>query len=173
MSSNEVNVSVEYLKRRALEDFIIENQKYLYRIAFSYVKSKDDAFEIVQNTIYKSLSSVEYIKDLNLLKPWITRILVNNWIDFFKYNKKFILSDEILKESAEDNSHILDKIVLKNAMDKLSPKLKAIIILRFFEDFKIKDIAQILEMNESTVKTNLYKALKILKINLKEDLVNV
>ncbi len=58
-------------------------------------------------------------------------------------------------------------------MDKLSPKLKAIIILRFFEDFKIKDIANILDMNESTVKTNLYKALRILKINLKEDLVSV
>lgn len=173
MISNEVNASVEYLKRRALEDFIIENQKYLYRVAFSYVKSKDDAFEIVQNTIYKSLSSVKFIKDLNLLKPWITKILVNNCFDFFKYNRKFILSDEILKESSEDNSRVLDKIVLKKAMDKLSPKLKAIIILRFFEDFKIKDIAQILEMNESTVKTNLYKALKILKINLKEDLVNV
>lgn len=173
MSTNECGVTFDYMKRRAIEDFIIENQKYLYRVAISYVKNKDDAFEIVQNTICKSLLSFKSIKDLDLLKPWITRILVNNCIDFFNQNKKYVLNDDILNESIEHSSNILDKIILEKAMNKLSPKFKAIIILRFFEDFKIKDIANILDMNESTVKTNLYKALKILKIDLKEDLVNV
>lgn len=173
MDEKDSEVVVEYLKRKRLEEYLIENQKYLYRIAFSYVKNTDDAFEIVQNTIYKSLSSIKLLKDINSLKPWVTRILVNNCFDFLKSNSKIILSDEVFEKTNDDNKNILDKIVLKKALDKLSPKLKIIIILRFFEDFKIKDISQVLDMKENTVKTNLYKALKILKINLGEDLANV
>ena len=57
---------------------------------------------------------------------------------------------------------------LYHAMDLLEPKLKMIIILRFFEDMKIEEIAKITKTNTNTVKTRLYKALKILKINMEE-----
>ena len=53
-------------------------------------------------------------------------------------------------------------------MDLLEPKLKMIIILRFFEDMKIEEIAKITRTNTNTVKTRLYKALKILKMNMEE-----
>ena len=69
MNSKDSEIVLEYTNRRYIEDYIINNQKYLYRIAFSYVKNKDDAFEVVQNTIYKSLSSSRLIKDLNSVKP--------------------------------------------------------------------------------------------------------
>ena len=151
MDEKDSEVVVQYLKRKRLEEYLIENQKYLYRIAFSYVKNTDDAFEIVQNTIYKSLSSIKLLKDINSLKPWVTRILVNNCFDFLKSNSKIILSDEVFEKTNDDNKNILDKIVLKKALD----------------------ISQVLDMKENTVKTNLYKALKILKINLGEDLANV
>ncbi len=173
MDERDSEVVLEYLKRKQLEEYLIDNQKYLYRIAFSYVKNKDDAFEIVQNTIYKALSSIKSLKDTKLMKPWITRILINNCFDFIRGSKKIVLNDEIFDTTDGEELNVLDKIVLEKAMDKLAPKLKTIIILRFFEDFKIKDISQILDMKENTVKTNLYKALKILKINMEEDLANV
>ncbi len=162
----------EYAKKKSLEEYLIQNQKYLYRVAIVYVKNKDDAFEVIQNTIYKSLSSIKSLKDFNSLKPWVTKILVNNCIDFINQSKRKMYDDELLEQ--EDNkTSILDKIILRQALNKLPPNLKIIIVLRFFEDFKIKDISKILDMKESTVKTNLYKALKLLKINLKEDFYNV
>lgn len=173
MDERDSEVVCEYLKRKQLEEYLIDNQKYLYRIAFSYVKNKDDAFEIVQNTIYKSLSSIKSLKDTNSMKSWITRILINNCFDFIRCSKKIVLNDEIFDTTDGEELNVLNKIVLEKAMDKLSPELKTIIILRFFEDFKIKDISQILDMKENTVKTNLYKALKILRINMEEDLANV
>lgn len=169
---NTIDFKVEgYLKRKNIENYVIENQKYMYRIAISYTKNEDDALEIVQNTIYKALSFSNSLKDTNLIKHWVTRILINNCFDHLKRNKKLILVDEIFEE-IEGNDNILDKILLENAMNNLPPKLKIIIILRFFEDFKIKEISEILDMKENTVKTNLYKALKILKINLEEDFID-
>ena len=53
---------------------------------------------------------------------------------------------------------------------RLDEKYRSVIVLRFFEDMPIKDIAYILNVNENTVKTRLYTALKILKEDLKGDI---
>lgn len=159
---------LEYSNRIRLEAYIIDNQTYLYRLAYSYVKNKDDALEIVQNVIYKSLSSVKALKNIDSIKPWITRILINCCFDFIKSNSRTIIKDEVFEFVEDKQGDILDRIALKKALYKLPTKLKTILILRFFEDFKIREISEILDMNESTVKTNLYKALNILKIDLQE-----
>ena len=59
-----------------------------------------------------------------------------------------------------------DYIDLYNSMDKLSSKLKTVVMLRFFEDMKLDEISRITGDNVSTVKTRLYKALRILKLDL-------
>ena len=53
-------------------------------------------------------------------------------------------------------------------IEKVPVKFKEIIILRYFENMKISEIAEILGLNENTVKTRLYKALNILRINAEE-----
>ena len=172
MENNYSEIVSNYFRRKGLENFLVDNQKYLYRIAFSYVKNKDDTLEIVQNTIYKSIASVGSLKNIECIKAWVTRILINECFDFLKKVNKIIFVDEVLDDFNVDN-FTLNKIMLRQALDKLSTNLKTIVVLRFFEDFKIKDIAKIMDMNENTVKTNLYKALKILKLDLKEDLNDV
>lgn len=57
---------------------------------------------------------------------------------------------------------------LKKAIESLPNSYRAIIMLRFFEDMKIDEIANVLEENVNTIKTRLYKALKLLKIELEE-----
>lgn len=170
MQEKESELSAEHLKRKYLEDYLIENYKYLYSIALNYVKNRDDALEIVQNTIYKSLVSIKSLKDVKSMRAWVSRILINNCFDFLKSSNKVMLSECIFDQTNDYNKNILDKIVLKKAIDKLPSKLRLIVILRFFVDFKIKDISHILNMKENTVKTNLYKALGMLKINLGEDI---
>ncbi len=61
-----------------------------------------------------------------------------------------------------------EDIDLKRALDELPYKYKTIIILRYFEDMKIEEIAAILDINVNTVKTRLYKALEKLRIKLDE-----
>lgn len=58
---------------------------------------------------------------------------------------------------------------LQDAIDQLPPKYKTLIILRFFEDLKIHEIAAITDLNVNTVKTRLYSALKKLRIEVGED----
>ena len=54
------------------------------------------------------------------------------------------------------------------AIEQLNPDLKTVVILRFFEDLKFEDIAKITKTNINTVKSRLYKALKLLRVSIEE-----
>lgn len=155
-----------------LVNFIESNQDKFYRIAFSYVKNREDALDIVYEAIVKALQKRETVRHAEYLSTWFYRILTNECLGFFRKNKKMIVSDAVgdLQEasSEEDREGVLD---LYRALDLLPPKLKTVVILRFFEDMKLEQIAKITATNLSTVKSRLYKALHILRINM-EDLEN-
>ena len=72
---------------------------------------------------------------------------------------------EIINTGKTDQYRNLD---LYKALDELDEMYRTIIILRYFEDMKIEDIAYILDENLNTVKTRLYRGLKILKIDMGE-----
>lgn len=155
---------------KLLEENVIENKEKYYRLAFSYVKNADDALDIVQESIYKAFSSMGNIENPEYVKTWFYRIVVNTSIDFLRKNKKVtVMEADILEgciKGMEDNYEDID---LHKAIDTLSPDYKSIITLRYFEDLKIEEVAQILNENINTVKTRLYRALKILKIQMKEN----
>ncbi|PAB59766.1 hypothetical protein CCE28_08640 [Anaeromicrobium sediminis] len=149
---------------------INENQEKLYKIAYSYVKNKDDALDIVQESVYKAYISYDKVKKSQYEKTWLTRIVINTAIDFIRKNKKIVSIDmnviENISHSGKD--HIDEKMAVKEALDKLNEKQKTVIILRYFEDMKLEEIANILGAPVSTIKSTLYRALKEMKIDLKE-----
>lgn len=143
------------------------DKERLYRIAYAYVKNEDDAKEIVQEAVYKAFLNIKKLKSVDSFKGWITRILVNSSIDFIKKRNKFTFSSEevLLNIPSEEN----DYLELYEAMDALQPMDKTVIILKYFEDYKIKDIASILDISESKVKNHLHRGLTKLRIELQED----
>lgn len=145
-----------------LVDYIQNNQDKFYRVAFSYCKSKEDALDIVQDTILKALKSYKSIRTEAYLSTWFYRILINTSISHLR-KRKDLISIEGINEASYEDQEFID---LYDAIDSLSPSEKTLIILRFFEDLKLLDIAEILEININTVKTRLYKILKKLKLEL-------
>ncbi|MFB7641881.1 sigma-70 family RNA polymerase sigma factor [Peribacillus butanolivorans] len=148
---------------------ITERQENLYRLAFYYVKNKEDALDIVQESIRKALSSSSKIKDAASIDSWLFKIIVRTALDVLRKNKKLTIADdetiEYLRSGEEDHYRDLD---LQRAMEGLAIKYKTVVILRFFEDLKLEEIAEVLEENVSTIKTRLYKALQLLRINMTE-----
>lgn len=158
-------------KFKLIEKFIIENRESHYRLAYSYVRNKDTALDIVQDAILKALNSIDRLEDINLLKTWFYRIVINTSIDFIRKNKRStVMDDEVLKVYLPHLENELHDMDLQEAIEQLSPEYKTVIILRFFEDLKIDTIAEITEQNVNTVKTRLYSALKKLRIEIGGDL---
>ena len=148
-----------------LIEFIEENQDKLYRIAFSYIKNEDLALDIVQESIEKALRNIKTLKHEEYVKTWFYRILINESLGCIRRNKNTILCQvEDLKDDIEWNDNItIEGIDLYNNIGKLKEKLRTVIILRFFEDLKIEEIARITKTSPNTVKSRLYKGLEELK----------
>ena len=154
---------------------LIHNEKEkLYRIAFLYVKNESDSLDIVQDTIYKAYISIGNLKDSSYFSTWLTRILINTALDYIKKNHKVIPIDQDSLERIVSSERLMleDKIDLYTAIEGLAEKYKTVIILRYYQDLSIKQIAEFLECPEGTVKTNLHRAIKELKVKVKEACIN-
>jgi len=155
----------KYLEEQIAE-YAVKHKENFYRLAYSYVKNADDALDIVQESVYKAISSMDSLKNPDYLKTWFYRIVVNTSLDFLRRQKRNVaVGEEILGSfdfGAVDSYGDFD---LQRALDNLPEKYRTIVVLRYFEDLKIDEIAEILNENVNTVKTRLYKSLEILRVS--------
>ncbi|WNR46742.1 RNA polymerase sigma factor [Paenibacillus roseipurpureus] len=149
---------------------ITEHKANVYRLAYTYVKNQEDALDIVQDAIQKALSASGTLKNTTYIKSWFYRIVVNTALDFLRKHKKLTIIDDITLEAMTPGSEdTYANIDLEKALDELPTMYRSVVTLRYFEDLKIDEIADVLKENTSTIKTRLYHALKLLRIKLLDD----
>ncbi len=147
--------------------FLTDNRESYYRLAYSYVHNKEDALDIVQDSICKALSSAKTLKEQESVKSWFYKIVVNTSLDFIRKSSRYVyLNDEEIENLAASPEDPYRSMDLKNAIEHLPTKNKTVILLRYYEDLKLDEIACILNENINTVKTRLYSSLKKLKVEL-------
>ncbi len=149
--------------RLQTEKMLIDQYERFYRLAYSYVHNEADALDIVQESACKAIVQCKKLKDTGKLLPWLCRIVVNTSLDLLRNQIKEQPAEELPEAAAEDKYEELD---LKKALNRLEPENRTIIILRYFEDMKIEDIALVVDENVNTVKARLYRSLKKLRIQL-------
>ncbi|MFC0561389.1 sigma-70 family RNA polymerase sigma factor [Halalkalibacter alkalisediminis] len=147
----------------AIKKYIKSQQKSFYRLAFSYTKNNEDALDVVQEATYKAIVSAHKLKNPAHIKTWFYRILVNESINVLRKRKKLVLDETVLDNLSYEDKDISESINLYNAIQQLESSLRVIIILRYFEDMKLEEIASVTKSNLSTVKSRLYRSLNILK----------
>lgn len=159
---------------KQIADYVIKYKENHYRLAFSYVKNVDDALDIVQESIYKALTSIDSLKNPSHIKTWFYRIVVNTSLDFLRKQKRVGVTDEealsSLDGGAIDNYQNID---LQKALDTLPANYRSVVILRYFEGLKVDEIAEVLNENVNTVKTRLYKSLKKLRLQMDDEVKEV
>lgn len=151
--------------QKKVENQVMDSYEAMYRLAYTYVQNEHDALDIVQESVYKAIRNSSSVTQESYIKTWLWRIVINTAIDFIRKNRNEVSIDTLSDRGKEDRYRDFDTI---EALKILDEREKAVIILRFFEDQKIKDIAHILRENENTVKTILYRSLKKLKLELTE-----
>lgn len=155
-------------KESTFEKYIIENKEKAYRISFMYLKNKDNALEVVQESVVKAYSKLNTLKDIDALDKWFMRILVNTALDFIRKNSKTIVSEEEVIEVLI-NKDIEKESSFNEIIENLDENLKGIIILKYFDGYKIREISEILNISESQIKNKIHKALNILRKEIKEE----
>jgi len=143
-------------------DLFLKEQKKLYLIAYAITKDPYLADDVMQETFIKISEKYLQLKDASHIMTWTTRILINECKDQFRRNKHVHLDIDEITETlfVEFND---EDIKFFDMIKGLNPDERQIISLKYFEKLKIDEIAIILKMPASTVKTRLYRTLDKLK----------
>lgn len=141
----------------------------VFRLAFSYTKNLADTEDITQEVFVKLYNNFYLFKNEEHLKKWLMRVTINQCKTLFlsAWKRKILpITDQeenTFYETLEiENNEILDAIL------KLPKKYRLVIHLYYYEDYKISEIAGILNIKETTIQTQLSRARSLLKGLLKE-----
>lgn len=155
-------------KEKIVEKILLEKYNSFYRMAVSYTRNEADAADIVQEGAYRAIRSCRKLKNPEFAYTWVYRIMMNEIYRFTSGIRPDSLDsmDDYVEEGAADRYEDLD---LKRVLDSMDPKDKAVIELKYFEEMKIKEIAEVTGENENTVKSRLYRSLRKLRQNLEAE----
>ncbi|MBI6872683.1 sigma-70 family RNA polymerase sigma factor [Clostridium aciditolerans] len=158
---------------KAFEYLMDISKEGLYRIAFAYTKNEHDALDILQETVYKAYISINKLKEPKYFKTWLTKILINNAINFINKEKKIVsLVDNLSSRSNYyQENRIEEKLDVLNYIDRLENKYKNVILLKYFQDLTITEISEVLDCPVGTVKTHLNKGLSSLRIFMGKEII--
>lgn len=146
-----------------IRSILLENYESYYRLAFSYVHREADAMDIVQEGAYKAMLKANSLQEESFASTWVYRVMINTAKNYLKkYNREY----EVLQEENVAAKEDCIEIDLQSAVEKLPLEEKTLIILRFYEDKTLSEIARILQENLSTVKSRLYRTLQKLRKEL-------
>lgn len=150
-------------------DYIIENQNKFYRLAYSYVRDKEASLDIVQNAICKALENYQSIRNIQYIKTWFYKVLVNECLTYIKkYGREVLIEEDGFLEEVYIEEGYNEGNNLYEYVNKLKDNVKTVIILHYYEDMTLKEIAKVTGTNINTVKTRLYSGLRKLKEYMKE-----
>nr|WP_315024844.1 sigma-70 family RNA polymerase sigma factor [uncultured Aminipila sp.] len=151
-------------------DLLMNKKENFYKIAFSYVKNQQDALDVIQEATCRAYTSIKSLRSPEYFNTWFVRIVINTSISTLRKNRKYVQMIDDEQATASDGIDE-SRYDLVKALDILDMKYKSIILLKFYEDMTFKQIGEVLKKPESTIKTNYYKAMEILKGQLKYERV--
>jgi RNA polymerase sigma-70 factor, ECF subfamily len=147
------------------KDIALPHFDALYNFALTLSGSGNDAEDLVQETFLRAYKKYDQFDYGTNIKAWMFRILRNVAIDNLRKkdpllaNRNELYNDELFAMPSSQE-HINNVIDLKDALKRLPPKYRTVVLLRDMEGFSYKEIADILSFPAGTVMSRLYRGRK-------------
>jgi RNA polymerase sigma-70 factor (ECF subfamily) len=152
---------------RAFEALVDKYQKVVFNVAFRIVNNQDDAEDITQSVFIRIFQSIADYDPKHKFYSWLYRIAVNESLNHLKsvrpnddLDNEEVLDERTPHESFEDKE---TSGKIEDCLDALQTKYRVVIVLRHFNHLSYKEISDILDLPEKTVKSRLFMARQILK----------
>jgi RNA polymerase sigma-70 factor (ECF subfamily) len=155
---------IERVKRGekgAFEKLVTLYREDLLRMAYKLTGNSDDAKDLAQEALWRLYKSMERIDNSKSLRFWLHKVISNLAIDSWRKSKREVPLVEDLIVSINSKDKLLLK--LDECMKKLPLKQKTVLVLFYTEGYRVKEIAEILDCAEGTVKAHLFKGRENLK----------
>lgn len=158
----------------AFGKIISQYEKKLYIIAKSRINNEEDVKDIIQETIMNAYINLKTLKDIEKFNSWITTILINTCNKFYTKNNINVVSYDGMVENSINLACDQDTESINNYMDFaqiigfLEVEDRTIITMYYMEDYTTKEIGEIFNINESTLRSRISRIRERIKQNLNE-----
>ncbi|SDA26922.1 RNA polymerase sigma factor, sigma-70 family [Ruminococcus sp. YE71] len=186
MNKNDLITTVNNAKRgdkKAFETLYSEYYSNLYFFVLKNVKNKETAEDITQEAFLKAMKSLETLARPETFETWLHSIAYNKCMDNFRAESRnacFETDEE--KEQAIENSALNSPVMLPedyavnedrkrelaDLIDRLKPDMRSTLILYYYNDMSISEVASSLGMNENAAKQKLFQARKKLRAQIEK-----
>ena len=134
----------------------------LYGVALLTLGSESAAVDAVDEAVYRGYRGYAKLRQPQYFRTWLVRIVLNVCRDELRRRKRELAVESLPETAAE----AFDALPLKEAIRRLPPQLRDVIILRYFTGLTLEETAQALAIPRGTVSTRQRKALELLKLDL-------
>lgn len=134
-----------------------ENVQSMYKIAAAYLKNDEDVADAIQDTILSCYENLRILRKNRYFKTWLIRILINKCKDVMQKNKLVTFMDQIPETPFHEEYETIECL---QALEPLDSKYRLVVILYYMEEFNIREISNILDLPENTVKSRLHRGRK-------------
>ena len=139
--------------------------KKMYRIAIAMLQNEEDAADAIQETVLKCWQKIGQLRNDKYFETWLARILINQCNDILRGRKKIVYVEDIPEMVHEDHYFINE---WKTVLSGLSEKYRVVMELYYVDGFSTKEIAGMLHISNTNVRSRMLRGRKQLEQLLKE-----
>lgn len=160
--------------RDALITLLREIESHIYRTAYYILGNEQDAKDAAQEALIRVYTKINSYEEKALFKTWVQRIVTNICIDKFRRTKSTVSIEEhnmVFSSTQDVEDEMLATYVAKDiqeAIDQLPEHHRAVVVLRYLQDFSYNEIADSLDLPLNTVKSYLFRARQQLQTLLRD-----
>lgn len=161
--------------KQAFINIIEEHKIALYKVIKAILQNEDDVCDAMQETLINIYENIHKLQNEKYFKTWAIRIAINECYHIIRKQK--INQDKIVKIQTEtvaqekENSSI-EKTDIEIAISKLDEDLRIVVVMYYYNNLKVNDIAEVLQIPAGTVKSRLSRARESLYESLKQEEVS-
>lgn len=148
------------------DSIYLEYKDYIYRTCILYLKDHHLAEDCTQNVFVKVYRKQKSYKGKSSLKTWITRICINCCRDMLRKRKEEDNLDETLPENESDHT---EQLIVSEAVMSLPLQFREVIILYYYREFTMKEIAKITHTKIPNIEYRIRRAKELLRERLGDD----
>lgn len=140
--------------KEAFTALIEERKLSLSRAAMAILHNEDDAADAVAETVMIAFSKLCSLRSPRAFKTWLTRILINSCYDIIRQRKRTVSLEE-LPDRAQAEPDREEQMDVRRSLAELSENDRLVLSLYYLDDMSVREIAEVLDVNQNTVKTRL------------------
>lgn len=158
-------------QQEAFEQLAETEKSKLLAKAYSYVGNKEDASDIVQETLLQAYKSIHQLKEAKYFSTWLFKILIRQCYAFLRQKKRtLVIQTDLIQQQITAHEQPAAYEFVHEALSSLRKDYQTVLVLFYFYDFPVREIASLLDKPINTVKMHLHRGRNQLKKQLEQQM---